>query len=181
MCTPRHSRCYVDSRGLSVESGCQRPGGKSMRNHLCTVIAIVGAALVGSVAKADHGFLGIGVAPGQDGKGVMVHQVMPDSPATKAGLKNGDRIMKVGDQEASDIDAFMKAMDSHKPGDKLTMTVQRDGKEEKVTATLGERPNQLTQRPDDQRRIGAHSPVFLGITMAPITEGLRQQTKLDDK
>src|SRR5438128_703175 len=148
-----------------------------MRNYLCTVIAVVGAALVGSVAKADHGFLGIGVAPGQDGRGVMVHQVMPDSPAAKAGLKAGDRLMKVGDQEPRDVDAFMKAMDAHKPGDKLMITIQRDGKEEKVTATLGERPTTLTRRPDEPGRFGAHSPVFLGITMQPITPELRNQTK----
>src|SRR6476469_4586141 len=151
--------------------------GVAMRHHMwiVTVAALgVGFALTTPCAAAEPagppGFLGVMVGPGDDGKAVMIRDVAPGSPAATAGVKAGDRIVKVGKDEARDVDAFMKAVATHKAGDKLPLTVERDGKEQTLTATLGERPAAVA-RPEAPAPLvppvsqGGRAPAFLGVQL----------------
>jgi S1-C subfamily serine protease len=156
-----------------------------MRFHLCVaILAALGIALGLTVPAAAQpagapAYLGVMLAPGEEGKaGVVIREVTPGSPAEKAGMKAGDRVAKVGDHEVKDVDAFMKAVSTHKPGDKLALTVERDGKEQTLTATLGERPA-ATARPDQPMPVPQRAPAFLGVQMAPLTPELRTQLKVN--
>lgn len=67
-----------------------------------------GKSADGSVSLAD---LGLKVAPAQDGPGVTVTEVAPDSPAAQRGLKAGDTILEVAGAEVhapSDVRAALK-------------------------------------------------------------------------
>lgn len=66
--------------------------------------------------------------------------VMAGSPAEKAGLKEGDVVLKVGDKQITPESGLATKLARHKPGDKVELTILRDGKEQKVTVTLGEYP-----------------------------------------
>ncbi|PTM98671.1 Do family serine endopeptidase [Mycoplana dimorpha] len=55
--------------------------------------------------------LGISVVPADDGNGVMVAAVAPDSDAADRGLKEGDRITSVNNQEVKSADDITKVMD----------------------------------------------------------------------
>ena len=68
--------------------------------------------------------------------GVKVEEVVKESAAATAGLKEGDIITKLNDKKIEDADALAKAVKEHKPGDKVTVTYLRDKKENKVTAEL---------------------------------------------
>ncbi len=59
-------------------------------------IALPGLKLVGTLASFAHSFLGIVPMRDDPELGVEVRYVYPKSPADKAGLKEGDRILKVG-------------------------------------------------------------------------------------
>ncbi|HEV3146795.1 MAG TPA: PDZ domain-containing protein, partial [Gemmataceae bacterium] len=91
---------------------------------------------------AGGGYLGVMLNPeAQPGaNGIEVMQVMPDSPAAKVGLQNGDRITKVGDKQVTDVNQFLQTIGSHKPGDKFTVVVMRGGKEQNIAVTVGQRP-----------------------------------------
>ena len=80
----------------------------------------------------------LGVTPGErrDEDGVLVDRVAPRSPAATAGVQSGDRILKVNGTELPGPGRLNDILAEKKPGEKLTMTVKRAGKEQEITATL---------------------------------------------
>ncbi len=65
-------------------------------------------------------------------KGAYVKQVVPDSPAMKAGIQNGDVIVKLGTNNISSFADFREAMLKSQPKDTTTVTIMRLGREEYV-------------------------------------------------
>ncbi len=72
--------------------------------------------------------------------GIYVKSVSEFSPAEKAGLKNGDVIIKADGKSISTMDELNELKNSHKIGDTMTLVVNRDGKEKDLTVTLAETP-----------------------------------------
>ncbi len=62
--------------------------------------------------------------------------VVSGSPAEKAGIKNGDVITKVNDIEVGDRGSVASLVAAYAPGDKVSLTVLRDGKTEMLELTL---------------------------------------------
>ena len=58
-------------------------------------------------------------------RGVRVDGVTEGKPASKAGLKAGDIIIKLGDISTDDMMMYMQALSAFKPGDKTTVTYKR--------------------------------------------------------
>ena len=82
--------------------------------------------------------LGVGLSPTvQPGGGLLIGGVQPGSAAEKAGLKKNDVIFKVEGAVATDPSVLTGAVTSRKPGDKLHLTVRRDGKDMDIEVTLG--------------------------------------------
>ncbi|MGW2560550.1 S1C family serine protease [Streptomyces sp. NPDC001514] len=65
--------------------------------------------------------------------------VTPDGPAAKAGLKAGDVITKFNGKPIDSGPTLISEIWNHKPGDKVTITYERGGKESTVEVTLGQR------------------------------------------
>ena len=63
--------------------------------------------------------------------------VAVDSPAEKAGLKNGDILIKIDGDTIGKQGSLSSILGQHRPGDKITVTFLRDGKEQTATVTLG--------------------------------------------
>jgi S1-C subfamily serine protease len=126
-----------------------------MRQNPLTVAALASLCLfiTASLCRADDepkqekqekrtwGFLGVQLDQGEMEKAV-IDTVVPDGPAEKAGLKAGDVVLKVGDTEVKGPQALVEAMHKTKPGDKLDVVIQRDGKEQTIKVTLGDYPEQ---------------------------------------
>lgn len=66
--------------------------------------------------------------------------VVAGSPADKAGLKNRDVIIKVNDKAVDANSGLASRLAQFNPGDKVELTIIRDGNEQKVTVTLEEYP-----------------------------------------
>jgi serine protease Do len=66
--------------------------------------------------------------------------VLADSPAAKAGLKDGDIITKVGGVKIDSTHSLQSLVGKYKVGDKVELTVHRDGKDQTMTVTLEEAP-----------------------------------------
>jgi serine protease Do len=79
----------------------------------------------------------LGVVTEEATGGVKVTEITDESAAKKAGIKEGDIITKIGDTKIEDPDQLSEAVRKHKPGEKVTVTLLRDKKEQKVTAELG--------------------------------------------
>ncbi len=77
---------------------------------------------------------------GVDGA-VIISQVMEDTPAADAGLQPGDLILAVDGDSVAEIEDFVEILQSHKPGDEVTLTVYRDGDQFDVDVTLAEHPD----------------------------------------
>lgn len=63
--------------------------------------------------------------------------VAPGSPAEKAGLKDGDIITKINSKTVGKDGSLSSILGEYRPGDKVTITYLRDGKEQTATVTLG--------------------------------------------
>ncbi len=66
--------------------------------------------------------------------------VVPGSPAEKAGVKEGDIIIKVNNDKIDATHSLQSLIGKHNVGDKVTITVMRDGKSQTITATLEAAP-----------------------------------------
>ncbi len=90
--------------------------------------------------------------------GALVQQAYPGSPGARAGLKGGstqatvggqqialggDIITKVDGEDIESMDDVVRAVNEAHPGDELTLTVIRDGSEQEIKVTLGDRPTKI--------------------------------------
>ncbi|MFI9232184.1 S1C family serine protease [Streptomyces rimosus] len=95
----------------------------------------------GKVTNSGRAALGITgrTIVGQDfeGAGVSVASVKEGGPADQAGIKAGDVIVKFDGTAVRTMQDLSEALAGHKPGDKVEVTVDRDGAQKTVRVTLG--------------------------------------------
>ena len=89
--------------------------------------------------KVAHPFLGVQLSDGNAG-GAIIADVVAGGPAAKGGLQKGDIVTKIDSQAIGDATALINVVQSHKVGDKLNLTVNRNGTETQLTVTLGDTP-----------------------------------------
>ncbi|MFD5503191.1 S1C family serine protease [Streptomyces sp. NPDC127061] len=70
--------------------------------------------------------------------GVALVSVTRDGAADKAGLRPGDIVTRIDDQPVTTITSLSEALASDKPGEKVTVTYQRNGAQKTARVTLGE-------------------------------------------
>jgi len=103
-------------------------------------------------------------------KGILVAQVSEDSPADRAGIRQGDVIVKYRDQQVTDVGNFRNQVSLTAPGSTETITVLRDGEREILEVTIG----QLSQ----DKLIAdapAQSADEIGLTVQTLTPQLAEQ------
>ncbi|MBX3379814.1 MAG: M28 family peptidase [Phycisphaeraceae bacterium] len=86
-----------------------------------------------------RGRIRFGISPGDysgEEKGVLVGEVLPGTPASKAGVKANDLIIKWNDNRIAGVEEWMPYFNAAKPGDVVKVTLIRDGKEMSIDVTL---------------------------------------------
>jgi S1-C subfamily serine protease len=104
-----------------------------------------------STGRAIHPYIGISFLPltpaiaAQLGikqqQGALIRSVVAGSPAAKAGLQRGDLITEIDGTKLQSESSLPEIINSHKPGDTVTLTVIRNGQQRSVSVTLGEMPS----------------------------------------
>ncbi len=85
-----------------------------------------------------------------EAEGLVVEQVVPDSPAAKAELKQHDVLMKAGGKAIKTVADLVGAVDEAKETE-LTFEIIRAGKPMTIKATPAKRPENVLRRVPDQR------------------------------
>jgi len=103
--------------------------------------------------KVTRGYLGIMIQEmtadlaksfGLDGKrGILVADVTDDSPAEKAGLKQGDIVLELNGKPIENVGTFRNEVASNPPGTRLRLTVFRDGREKDIKIKTGQLPDDI--------------------------------------
>ncbi|RMG17192.1 MAG: PDZ domain-containing protein, partial [Planctomycetota bacterium] len=106
------------------------------------------------------GFLGVYLDPDAPGPGAPVDGAQPGSPAARAGLREGDRIVAANGRSLTDTRALVKLLGGLRPGDRLRLEVEREGTRRTVVATLAARPAEPAPAPR-----GAERPGWLGVAL----------------
>jgi len=96
--------------------------------------------------SAQHAFLGVTSRDGtaSDGSsqraGAQIAEVSSGTPAAAAGLKTGDVVIKVDGDGVSSSESLVASIRERSVGDKVSLTILRDGKQQTLTATLAAKP-----------------------------------------
>ncbi len=104
-------------------------------------------------------------------EGALVGDVIPNSPAEKAGIKRGDVIVKFDQDEVKTMEALPKIVGSTTPGKAVKVEIIRDGKKKILDVTIA-------VLKDEKVRVAAQDP--LGIQVQDITPDIAQSLKLDN-
>ena len=104
------------------------------------------------------------------GQGILVAQVNDDSPAEKAGLRQGDVIVAYRGEPVREVGSFRNRVSLTPPGSREELTVLRDGKRETLKVTIGElsEDKPIAQGP-------AQSADEIGLTVQTLTPQLAEQ------
>ena len=97
-----------------------------------------------NTGRATHPVIGVTLDTGYLGDGARVGSstgdpaVVPGGPADQAGVEDGDVITAVDGDRVRSGDELIVKIRSHRPGDELTLTVERGGEDLELVVTLGE-------------------------------------------
>ena len=91
----------------------------------------------------ERAFLGVSSDQAARG-GAQVGGVVSGGPAAKAGLREDDVIVEIDGEPVQEPNDVSAAVNASRPGDELSVVVERDGERRTLTVTLGEQPEQAT-------------------------------------
>lgn len=89
--------------------------------------------------EVEHAYLGVRIAEQESGE-IVLADVVAGSPAARAGLRSGDVVVEVGGNEVDDVNDVGTAVAERRPGEELSLTVERGGERETYSAKLTGRP-----------------------------------------
>jgi aminopeptidase YwaD len=122
----------VAARVIEAVAGRPRP----------TYVALPAPPPRASGAPTSRGVAFLGVSPARTGisDGVRLGAVVPDGAAARAGMREGDIIIRLGEAPVQSFDELRAALQVRRPGDPVQVVYLRDGEDRTVQAVLGERP-----------------------------------------
>ncbi len=109
--------------------------------------------------------------------GTYVQSLLPSGAGEAAGIKQGDIIVKIGDQDVADVSSLEENIGGHRPGDKITVTVSRDGKLIELPVTLRNIDGTtavVTNASNSTEAVSA-----LGASLVPLSDDEKKTLKLE--
>ena len=152
-------------------------------------------------ARIKRGYLGVGIQPLDEGTadalglpknhGELIARVEPGQAADKAGIKQGDVVVKVNGKDVTPDQTLSYLVANQPVGSRVPIEVIRDGRHQTVTALLGERPseeklaslgggnNDQGFAPEDEKSSQAATRESLGLAVQPLTPDISRQLGLN--
>nr|WP_283938486.1 Do family serine endopeptidase [Sphingomonas alba] len=149
--------------------------------------------------RPSRGYLGVGLQPLDENiaaslglpkdNGEIVRSVVPGEAAAKAGIQQGDVIVKVGGREVNPDETVSYLIANTQVGARVPVEIVRDGRHQTVTVAVGQRPTeeQLAQQAGGDTDQGdgttgtaatPGSAQALGLTLVPLTPELAQRSNV---
>jgi putative serine protease PepD len=139
----------VDKQGRLIGMNTSiRTGGATSSGSVGVGFAVPGDTIKATVDRmlkgevTDVAFLGVGQANVENNpEGVLVGSVSASSPASAAGIRQGDLITSVNGDKVSTFADIRARIQTAKPGDVFDIKITRDGQSQTVKATLARSQN----------------------------------------
>ena len=139
---------------------------------------------INSKGRVTRGWLGVSIQPltaelaksfnAKDTKGVLISDVIGESPAAKAGLKPGDILLEFDGKKVEAPADLQRTVGLAQPGQEAKMKVWRDQGEKTIDIKIGEAPDDK-ETPARPSRV---APSTLGLEVRPITPEIARQLNL---
>ncbi|MBI3870578.1 MAG: Do family serine endopeptidase [Verrucomicrobia bacterium] len=134
--------------------------------------------------RVVRGFMGVHLQPMTpalarqfklgDSSGAMVAEVQPNTPAAKAGLKDGDIILELDGRPVKDSHSLRLQVSQTAPGTKISLKVVREGEKRKVDIVLKELPDNLAAS-NEKEKSGSKSDALDGVTVGDLDKATRNR------
>jgi serine protease Do len=137
--------------------------------------------------RVTRGWLGVSIQPltpelarsfgSKDAKGVLINEVMPDSPAAKSGLKPGDILLEFEGRPMEGPGDLQRAVGFFSPDRSAKVKIWRDQAEKTVEVKVGQAPDER-QAQQQQRPGSGRARSMLGLEVRPVTPEIARQLNL---
>jgi serine protease Do len=149
-----------------------------------------------TVGKVTRGYLGVNIQAltpelakqfnlPDESSGVLIGGIMPNSPAAKAGLEDGDIIVELNGKKISDPRALQLQVAQNPPGTKIRLGVLRGKtgdkpKRQTVTVNLGELPQEALARGGSPPQQGGNQSMdaLHGVEVSDIDSSVRRELRI---
>jgi serine protease Do len=146
-----------------------------------------------------RGYLGVGIQPLDEGiadslglpknRGELIARVEPGEGADKAGIKQGDIVVKVAGKEVTPDQTLSYLVANTAVGSRVPIELIRDGRRQTVTAVVGQRPPEdklaalgttpdQGMEPEDEQSSAKATKESLGLALQPLTPEISRQLGL---
>jgi serine protease Do len=138
--------------------------------------------------RVERGWLGVQIQPvteavaaslGLDeAKGVLIADVLPDSPAMAAGVRSGDVILRAAGRQMEEYRDLTKLVAGIDAGTEVALEIVRGGKVRSLDVTIGRMPQDdlaMTKPGEEAEDTGPR----IGLFLAPLTPEMREERGLD--
>ena len=159
---------------------------------------IIDTLMKGTAVK--RGYLGVGIQPitediaGAFGlpanQGEIIARIEPGEGADKAGLKQGDVVVRVGGRDVTPDQTLSYLVANTAPGTRVPLEIIRDGKRQTLTALVGTRPSEESLAsinggddddglPESGTQSQQASASAIGLSVQPLTPNIARSLNLD--
>lgn len=179
----------LDGEVVGINSAIESPTGAYVGYGFAIPINLAREVMESLVAtgKVTRGWLGVRIEEVTDQiasslgldspKGAIVNEVISNSPAQKAGVRQEDLILAVDGEEIKNHNHLINTIADFKPGQKVALKILRGGKELRITVILGERGEAMAAIEEEKQegRHGAATARGLGMDVQDLTPELAEQ------
>jgi serine protease Do len=180
----------VDSRGrvIGINTAIASPGGGNVGIGFAIPINMAREVMQSLIQHGEvlRGYLGITLQDlngeladefGASDGGVLVVNVLNESPAAGAGLKQGDVVVGINGEQVGSAGVLRLRVGQMAPDSEVRVTVLRNGERVEVPIVLG-RQEQQPKKQDDRQSSLSRDELLEGVGVSALTPQLRKQLRI---